>query len=337
MTADQETVLVTFNAQDALASFDPVAAGIVKLRESYGGLTINGLDDKVGLKKVHAARIDVKRVRVGVEHTRKRLKADAVAFGKALDSRAKEITAPLLELEQDLQAKEDAIAAEKEAIKQAEREAKEERLKERMALLEAVNSKASPFMVSNMMAGEFDDLLTKATLEYEAEQERLRVEAQREAEARAQREAEAKALDEQRAAAAKEREELDRAAAEVDRKNAEIQARLDKAAAEQRAESDRLAQERADLEHEKALEAARAEAKAEAEAEAKRREERREAQERAAKAEAERIEALKPENDRILGFSQMLRDLVVPDCRVRDDIYRLIDEVCEEIEGMVNL
>jgi DNA repair exonuclease SbcCD ATPase subunit len=116
-----------------LAKFTITDAAIATMAEKYMPLSINGLDDKDGYDKVHAARMVVKGKRVEIEKIRKELKKDALAFGKAVDGEAKRITALLEGIEGHLSDQQSAVDDEKERIKrekieaiQAEQERKEQ-------------------------------------------------------------------------------------------------------------------------------------------------------------------------------------------------------------------
>ena len=61
-------------------------AAISEMESLYMGLTISNLGDKKEFKAVHDARMVVKGKRVEVEKKRKELKADALAWGKKVDT-----------------------------------------------------------------------------------------------------------------------------------------------------------------------------------------------------------------------------------------------------------
>lgn len=56
----------------------------------YAALEIADLDDKAGTKLVKDARIELKKVRTGIEKKRTELKAGALEFGRRVDAVAKE-------------------------------------------------------------------------------------------------------------------------------------------------------------------------------------------------------------------------------------------------------
>lgn len=106
---------------EKLTEFSAASAGIAEMAAQYMPLTISGIDDADGFIVVHKARMVVKNKRVEVEKVRKTLKADALAYGREVDGEAKRITAMLLPIETHLKNQEDAVNAEKERIRNAER------------------------------------------------------------------------------------------------------------------------------------------------------------------------------------------------------------------------
>ena len=105
--------------------FDITNMAIEQLKQKYSGMTIepgNGPE----YRAVKEAISDVRSRRISVEKRRKDLKADAIAFGKKVDARAREITELLTPLESELKDikkveddRKEAIKAEKAAIEQA--------------------------------------------------------------------------------------------------------------------------------------------------------------------------------------------------------------------------
>lgn len=108
----------------ALKEYNVPDAAISKYREDFMSLSVNGVDDKEGYDLCHSARMEVKGKRVEVEKTRKKLKEDALEYGRAVDKEAKRITALLEPIENYLLSQEKIVDDEKARIK-AEAEAKE--------------------------------------------------------------------------------------------------------------------------------------------------------------------------------------------------------------------
>jgi hypothetical protein len=212
---------------------------IAELREQYMGLAIAGPDDRKGYLAVSEARKDVKARRVKVEHARKALKEDALAYGKLVDGEAKRITAMLEPIEKHLQDQEDGYEAAREAIKRQAEEARKAKLQARVDALNAVRGQVSLALLEALTDEQFAAELAKAT---EADNARKEKEAA-DAKAEADRLAEAERV---------WKEEADRIAAErakldADRKAQEEQARIEreKLEAERRKADEAAAAERA--------------------------------------------------------------------------------------------
>ena len=150
------------NMETALASFSPADAAIEAMAARFMPLLIDGIEDKVGLKVVHEARMEVRGHRIQVDKTRVALKAESLAWGRTVDSEAKRLTALLAPVEEHLKEQEAIIDREKSRLK-AEREAKiKARLDDRMTALSEVRSSLLPSEVSSMTNAEFDTALAGA-------------------------------------------------------------------------------------------------------------------------------------------------------------------------------
>jgi hypothetical protein len=104
--------------------YDVTEAAIAEMKKQFMPLVINNIDDKESFDAVHNARMVVKNHRVSIEKKRKELKADALEYGRKVDSEAKRITALLEPIETHLQTEEDKVINEKKRI-QEEKEAAE--------------------------------------------------------------------------------------------------------------------------------------------------------------------------------------------------------------------
>ena len=110
-----------FDAAMQLTRFGIQDMAIARMRDEYMPLTISGVEDKAGAKKVTAARKTVKKHRTTTEAVRKELKAEALEYGQKVDAEAKRITELLLPIEKHLEEQEDAYEAAVQAIKDAEK------------------------------------------------------------------------------------------------------------------------------------------------------------------------------------------------------------------------
>jgi len=267
---------------------------IKALKSQYLPLVVKGEDDKAGFEACDKARKHVKNLRCEVESRRKELKADALEYGRRVDSEAKRLTDLLTPIENHLEHQVAIVAEAKKRREEAERKAKEDRFHARLTALSAVRAMIVPKQLMDMPEAEYQELLAKATAEYqaaEAKAKQEREEAERRAEAErqqrlaleAERERERKALE-------AEREQARKVQAELDRVKAEQLAAERKKREEAEAEARRIQAEKDAAERLALIEKAKAEDRLR-EAELKALKEKREAEAAARLAESRRIEA----------------------------------------------
>lgn len=104
------------NHMNDLISYSVTDAAIAQMREKFLEYRVKDFDDKAGYEQCKTARLLVKAKRVEVEKRRVELKADALAFGRAVDAEAKRITNDLSQIETHLQTQQDIIDNEKKRI-----------------------------------------------------------------------------------------------------------------------------------------------------------------------------------------------------------------------------
>lgn len=114
--------------ESGLKKFDVVVPAIEELKKTYLPLKIKSIEDKDGYEKVAKALRFMISKRNEVEEKRKELKADSLAYGKAVDSRAKEITFLLTPIEEHLRLEKEKIDDEIEALKEKKIREEQERL-----------------------------------------------------------------------------------------------------------------------------------------------------------------------------------------------------------------
>lgn len=114
--------------ESGLKKFDIVVPAIEELKKNYLPLKIKSIEDKDGYEKVSKALRFMVSKRNEVEEKRKELKADSLAYGKAVDNRAKEITFLLTPIEEHLRQEKDKIDEEIEAIKERKIREEQERI-----------------------------------------------------------------------------------------------------------------------------------------------------------------------------------------------------------------
>ena len=123
-----------------LTKFDEVVPAVNELAKKFLPLKISSVDDKEGYAEVAKALRFIVSKRTAVEEKRKELKADSLTFGRAVDSRAKEITAMLEPIESHLKNEKARIDEEKEKIAKAIEQERQENINARIrSLMEIPN------------------------------------------------------------------------------------------------------------------------------------------------------------------------------------------------------
>lgn len=338
-------------------TYPVIAEHIQELAQRYMPLAVQGVSDKKGLEVVHAARMEMRNLRVSIEKRRKELKADSLEYGKKVDEAAKALTKLIEPIESHLEKEEAIVEREKERLRREEEVKRQAKLQQRLDQLTAVGAMRHPSVVEILTDEEFADTLENCTREFEEkqareaaeaeqrrqEQERLELERAELARIKAKQEeelAEARRQEEERLSAEREALEIER------RKQAEEQARVDAERARLDAEKQRLADEEAERQRQIELEKAKAEAaeRAKREAEERARTEAEEAQRRAAAAEAERkrLESLRPDHEKLLAFAEQLAAIEVPHVstaalEVAGEVKMLRDNVVARIRAAANM
>jgi hypothetical protein len=118
-----------------LTKYDAVVPKIEELSAEFLPLTIVSIEDKEGYEKVSKALRLMVSKRTDVEKKRKELKADSIAFGKAVDERAKEIVEMLIPIEQHLKEEKERIDKELEEIEAQKEQERIQRIKDRDFML----------------------------------------------------------------------------------------------------------------------------------------------------------------------------------------------------------
>jgi colicin import membrane protein len=229
---------------EQLVNYNITDAAIGEMREQYMRLRIVDLDDKDGAKAVSAARRAVKAKRCEVERLRKELKADALEWGRKVDSEAKRITEQLAPIEKHLEDEEARIenerariAAEEEERRRAAEKAKMEHTLARVQALAqfgGYQGLMTPFQIGQLSEMEFDELLDEYRTRWEVAESERKAEEHRLEQIRREQEAERERIAEER-----------RVIEEEKRRLAEEKAARE--AAERKAEQERRAKFQADL------------------------------------------------------------------------------------------
>ena len=136
--------------KNVVAEYKRVEDGMSALAERHAGVVYD-VTTRDGMKAAKAARGEIRDVRLALEERRKEAKAPLLALGKFVDSRAKDLTARLIALEDPI-----ALQIEHEQKReQREIEAREQAERERIAAIEK-RIKAIYDSVGEALAASFD-------------------------------------------------------------------------------------------------------------------------------------------------------------------------------------
>ncbi len=172
--------------------FHPKKAELTAMAAEYKALTISGVEDKDGYKKVHDARMSLVHARTDIKKAGKKAREEADAFRKEVFRLEEEYIEIIENVEKDLEAKEVAID------KEIEKQKRVALLPERRAKLLEVEVIVEDDALLEMTDPEFQSFLNFKTTEFLNEKTRRLVEEQ------AKMEAEKKRMEEDRLAAEKE-------------------------------------------------------------------------------------------------------------------------------------
>lgn len=182
-----------------LITYDITTEAIQMMRNEYLPLMVKDYNDKEGYELCKNAKKTVVAKRIAVEQRRKELKAESLEVGRMIDSKAKDITAQLVAIEEHLYEQQEKIDA-------IDRDRKAKKLQDRLTALQNVQAFTGLRDIEKMKDDEFEEFLSEATAGYEArlrnEQELAHLKAKQEAEDKARNDARDKELLELRAKAA---------------------------------------------------------------------------------------------------------------------------------------
>jgi len=299
---------------NALAkSFNPFAEEMTGLIKTAGTIEVTDANDIDAMKLARKTRLELRRVRVDVEKSRKSLKESALREGKAIDGMANIIKFMIVPVEEALQAKEDFVRiAEKRRIAAM--------VDNRTAELEAVGMDCTHLDLGAMSDAAYATLYATAKAGNDArikaeKEEADRIEADRiatekaDADQRKKDAAERKQIESDNAKLRKEAEEREKVLAAERKKEAAAQAVKDKKAA-----AERKKLEAAQAATEKKLAAERATAKNLADDAAKAEQDRKdsEAQKLADEKAAEQARLAAPDADKLRALDQSICQLAIP-------------------------
>lgn len=235
----------------SLAKINVFEAEIIRLETNYKSLTIDGVTDKIGFKRVVEARKDAKSVRVAIDKKRKELNEDALAYQRKVNGEAKELTERVSVVEDTLEAMEKAHEAALAEIKAEADRVKKEKIQKRAQVITSftgvqfngVSYTLGEFSIEQSEVENLSDDAFQGKIEFlESEYQQI-LEARLESERIAKEEAER--LEAQRI-------EQEAQAAELSRQKAEMEAEAKRIADEQKAREDALIAEQKRIDNEKA-------------------------------------------------------------------------------------
>lgn len=160
-----------------IEKFNPTKAEITDLVSKYSALEIKGVDDRAGYALVDNARKELKKVRINIEKTGKSLRAEALAFQKAVIEKEKELVGMVEPTEIELQDKQNQIDLEKEKIK------RKELLPERRFKMKAISLAVDDDFLLLMDDPQFNAFYNQKNSDFLAEKERKLREEQEKVEA----------------------------------------------------------------------------------------------------------------------------------------------------------
>jgi len=228
---------------DELIKYDITTAAIEKMREEFLTLEVKGFDDTENYKLCHKARMTVRSHRLAIEERRKELKADSIAFGRKVDTAAKDIKVQLEEIESHLQAQQDIIDNEKARVKREAEELRRQHIQDRVTALAQVGVHVLEGIVAEWSEEEFNDTIVEATNAFEAKRAKEEADQAELAKLRAEQAEKDAELEKQKAENKKLQDEIiAKQQAEIDEKNRQIAAEA-QAKADREAEAQRIADE----------------------------------------------------------------------------------------------
>lgn len=300
----QESGLEKSKVESLLAKFSTSFQAARHIAEEAKDIKVTDESQVEEMQTARQARLELKNIRVEVEHTRKELKEQSLREGKAIDGMANIIKAFVVPLEQKLEEQEKFAERMAEARRQ-------EMVTKRLSVLMTYCENPDMYNYADMEESDFTSLVGKL------KQEKLELEAA------------AKKAEQERIASEKaEREEQERIRKENERLKAEAAAAEAEREKERQAEAKRLAQ--IEAENKKRLEQERAAAEAERKKrEAMEAEQQRLAAEEARKKkeveEAQRQALLAPDKQKLIAFANVIDALEMPNVSNRE-AGKLLDE-----------
>ena len=313
-----------------MLSFGAPLVEVGEILDTYKNIVVTDETQIDLMKEAKEKRLLLKKIRTGVENTRKSLKDEFNRKGNAIQAVANYIKENIEPAEKYLELQEKFAE-----IKKAERAIKVKQ--ERTEKLMQYTDNISMYAIDNIDDETFETLLAKIKKEYDDKIAAEKAEAERLAKEEAERKAEQERIISENAKLRKEAEQKEIELAAERKKEADKQAKIE---AERQKE---LAEERAKVEAERAkIAAIEAEQRRKDEVIAKEKADK-EAAEAKAIAEAKQAEMnalLAPDKDKLLNFSKCLETIrteKLPAVKTKQaqDVVNLIDEMFIKMCGII--
>ena len=269
-----------------LAKYDLPSAKIAELKDKYLNAIVKDVDDKGNYEFCKAGHQEIKVLRVNIDKRRVELKRSSLEFGRAVDGEARRLSKEIEEIEQHLYIQRKVVEDEKERIRKEKEAAirleEEKKQREEQERLDAIRKEQEA-----------------KELEIKEAQEKI--------------EAEKKAIEEEKLRIQRENERIEREKKEAEERRLQAieEEKLRKEKEKQRAiELEKAKKEAAEAARKKAIEdVLRKEAEMKQKAEQEER-------------EAKRLEALKPDLEKLRTLVDMIESFEFPE--VKDDSAKMV-------------
>lgn len=232
---------------DELIKYNVSEAVIQGLKDKYLHVKVTSFDDKENYEIAKRGHIEIKSLKAQIETRRKELKEDSLKFGRMVDSKAKQVVAPLIEIEDHLVAQRNVIDEEIKRRKEEAEKAEQKKVEERVTAFASCGAVLSFVDARNWTEETFKAQYEVLKINFETKQ---RIDAENELKRREYEEEMARKNQEleqrEREVRRKEKEAFDIQVKENQRLQAEIKAK-EEAEAKLRAEIEVQERERAYL------------------------------------------------------------------------------------------
>lgn len=179
--AESSTVIAS-----RLEAFEEKKAKLSKLANTYAGLTIQGIEDKEGFKRLSDARKELKKHRLEISNQGKEIISSWNIVKNEISSKQEELINIIKPIEDKLYQKEQEIEKENEKIKLEQKLAEDKKVQAKVDAFAKVGAQISFIECKFMSDTEFERLLAAHTEKFtkdeaeKAEQERIKLEQEKE-------------------------------------------------------------------------------------------------------------------------------------------------------------